>query len=190
MESIFEYYNYHKNNPGDIHEHMEAIYKLSLECNHITEMGVRGVVTTWAFLLARPKKLISIDVMPCPVQQAAALAPKYGIDFEFRMGDTGDPSFKIEPTDLLFIDTWHVYEQLKQELKLHSSYARKYIVMHDTTTFGDFRTGEQFDCYVKTGPEPKGLWPAIQEFLAENKEWVLKDRYTHCNGLTVLKRVF
>jgi hypothetical protein len=190
MESIFDYYNYYKNTPGDIHEHMETIYKHSLECDHITEMGVRGVVTTWAFLLARPKKLISIDVLPCPIEAAKRLAPKYGVEFDFRMGDTGSPNFVIEPTDLLFIDTWHVYEQLKQELTLHSKYARKYIIMHDTTTFGDIRTGEHYDCTVKTGPEGKGLWPAIQEFLAEDKSWILKARYTNCNGLTVLQRVF
>lgn len=190
MDSIFDYYNYNKNTPGDIHEHMETIYKHALECDHITEMGVRGVVTTWAFLLARPKKLISYDAEQCPVDRAKALAPTYGVDYHFRVGDTGNPNTVIEPTDLLFIDTWHIYEQLKQELKLHADYARKYIIMHDTTVFGDRRTGEHFDCYVTPGPEGKGLWPAVTEFLAENPQWILKDRYINCNGLTILKRVF
>ena len=190
MNSIFDYYNYYKNTPGDIHEHMETIYKLSLECNHITEMGVRGVVTTWAFLLARPKKLVAYDAEPCPIDQAKKLAPVYGIEYDFRIADTGNPRTVIEPTDLLFIDTWHIYEQLKQELKLHGDYARKYIVMHDTTIFGNQRTGEHYDCYVKPGPEGKGLWPAVEEFLAENKHWKIKHRYTNCCGLTVLERVF
>jgi len=153
-------------------------------------MGVRGVVTTWAFLLARPKKLISYDAMICPIDPVIKLAPKYGVEFDFKIADTGNPSTVIEPTDLLFIDTWHIYEQLKQELLLHSKYARKYIIMHDTSVFGDVRTSEYYNCYVKPGLEGKGLWPAITEFLSENTEWALKDRFTNCNGLTVLKRVF
>jgi hypothetical protein len=32
-----------------------------------------------------------------------------------------------------FIDTLHTGEQLRQELRLHSSRVRKYIVLHDTT---------------------------------------------------------
>ena len=190
METIFDYYNYYKNTPGDIHEHMETIYKHALECDHITEMGVRGVVTTWAFLLARPKKLVSYDAMPCPIEKARQLAPKYGVEFDFKIGDTGNPNTVIAPTDLLFLDTWHIYEQLKQELKLHGDYARKYIIMHDTTVFGDIRTGEHFDCYVKPGPEGKGLWPAVTEFLEENKNWIIKDRYTNCCVLTILQRIF
>jgi hypothetical protein len=35
-----------------------------------------------------------------------------------------------------------------------------------------------------------GLWPAVEEFLAAHqKEWVLQQRYTNNNGLTVLKRI-
>jgi hypothetical protein len=35
----------------------------------------------------------------------------------------------------------------------------------------------------------KGLWPAVEEFLVDHPEWVLKERYTNNNGLTVLERV-
>ena len=34
----------------------------------------------------------------------------------------------------------------------------------------------------------KGLWPAVEEFLAANPEWVLVHRFTHNNGLTILSR--
>jgi hypothetical protein len=34
-----------------------------------------------------------------------------------------------------------------------------------------------------------GLWPAIEEFLENNRnEWTLLARYTNNNGLTILKR--
>jgi hypothetical protein len=35
----------------------------------------------------------------------------------------------------LFIDTWHQYEQLDQELNKHSNKVRKYIAFHDTHTY-------------------------------------------------------
>jgi hypothetical protein len=34
----------------------------------------------------------------------------------------------------------------------------------------------------------RGLWPAVEEFLQENKNWSLKERFTHNNGLTILER--
>jgi hypothetical protein len=63
---------------------------------------------------------------------------------------------EIEPTDMLFIDTFHVYEQLRRELALHAGKARRFIVLHDTTTFGE--KGER--------EGSRGLWPAVAEFLA------------------------
>jgi hypothetical protein len=35
----------------------------------------------------------------------------------------------------------------------------------------------------------RGLWPAVEEFLALHPEWKLKERYTNNNGLTVLERI-
>jgi hypothetical protein len=35
----------------------------------------------------------------------------------------------------------------------------------------------------------RGLWPAVEEFLRDNKNWVIKERYTNNNGLTILEKV-
>src|SRR5262249_33852626 len=82
---------------------------------------------------------------------------------------------EIDPTDLLFIDTWHVYGQLREELRLHGGKARKYIVLPDTPAFGE--RGE-IDGH-------RGLWPAVEEFLALGTFRLLQ-RYENNNGLTVL----
>ena len=37
---------------------------------------------------------------------------------------------------MVFIDTWHVYGQLKRELERYKNESRKYLVMHDTTVDG------------------------------------------------------
>lgn len=102
--------------------------------------------------------------------------------FEFRLGDTTADDFAIEPTDLLFIDTLHVYDQLKKELDRHAACVRQFIIMHDTTTFGEI--GEPID----GSPNARGLWPAIEEFLESHCDWQLRERFTNNNGLTVLSR--
>ena len=102
-----------------------------------------------------------------------------------------------ENVDLVFIDTWHVYGQLKRELDKFSKITNKYIIMHDTTVDGivgetirngwnaqqqSIETGfpiEEINC---------GLWKAIEEFLDNNNNWKLKERYTNNNGLTILEK--
>jgi hypothetical protein len=116
------------------------------------------------------------------------VAKQYGLDFKFIQADV--LKIEIEPTDLLFLDTWHAYDQLKAELERHSSKVSKYIIMHDTTSY-EYRdeplTSENtFEGEKSTG---KGLWPAITEFLDSNSEWELHKRYTNNNGITIIKRV-
>ena len=48
--------------PSDINEHLPTLKKYAEECEHITEMGVRWVVSTFAFMAGLPKKLISYDI--------------------------------------------------------------------------------------------------------------------------------
>jgi hypothetical protein len=102
--------------------------------------------------------------------------------------------------DLTFIDTWHVYGQLKRELAKFAPLTNKYIVMHDTTV--DEWAGEtmrnihKYDVdaqSIESGiPKDeilKGLWPAIEEFLENNRDWVLHKRWVNNNGLTILMHV-
>jgi hypothetical protein len=193
MEIIIEQFQLRASRPSDINQHLETLKTYASECGHITEMGVRTVVSTWAFLASKPKRLISIDIVQCPVQDAATAAKNNGIDFEFIVADTSNPQLDIEPTDLLFIDTWHVYDQLKKEFQLHANKVKKYIILHDTTTFGEIgESGSDLIINPATGQmemmRKRGLWPAVEEFLAENTNWSLKERFTHNNGLTILQK--
>jgi hypothetical protein len=179
--------------PSDINEHIPTLIKYGSECEFITEMGVRAVTSTWAFLGAAPKKLISYDIedpsyFGSSIQSVYDIADQYGLDFKFVKADV--LKIDIDETDLLFLDTWHAYDQLKAELERHSSKARKYIIMHDTTSY-EYRdeplTSE--NTFEGEKSAEKGLWPAIQEFLEGNQEWELHERYKNNNGLTILKRI-
>lgn len=172
------------NTPSDINEHFPAILKYGSECDHITEMGVRGIVSTWGWLACAPKKLISYDIADpshwgASIQDVYDTAKAYGIPFEFRLNDVLE--IEIEETDLLFLDTAHLYTQVKAELALHSSKVRKYICFHDTTSY---------ETKGEDGIEGNGIWKAIEEFISNsNGEWVLHERFTNNNGFTIIKRI-
>lgn len=61
MKKINEIVDTLHKTPNDINEHMPTLVKYSKECDHITEMGVRGIGSTWAFLAGQPKRLVSYD---------------------------------------------------------------------------------------------------------------------------------
>jgi hypothetical protein len=184
--------NYLYQTPSDINEHFPAILKYGNGCDVITEMGVRGIVSTWGWLACAPKKLISYDIHDPSkwgedIQSVYDTAEAYGLNFEFRQADV--LKLEIEETDLLFIDTWHAYDQLKQELKLHSPKVKKYICFHDTTSYGYSDESKGHENTWEGESSGKGIWLAIEEFLEENKnEWRLVERFTNNNGFTIIER--
>jgi hypothetical protein len=48
--NILSKYNRNCITYGDIHEHLPTLMKYAEECDSIIELGVRGVVSTWAFI--------------------------------------------------------------------------------------------------------------------------------------------
>ena len=190
-ELLYERYYKACYKPSDMHEHMPNLRMYADECETVTEMGVRGIVSTYAFMISKCKKLTSIDIVNPSVhgsniQDIYDIAKIIGKDFTFIQGDT--TKIEIEPTDLLFIDTLHAYDQLKKELELHANKAKKYIILHDTVTFGQF--GHTVEEPGMLFPHIRGLNYAIQEFMeAHRNEWAYDRIYYNCNGLTVLKRI-
>jgi hypothetical protein len=180
-----------KYTPSDINEHFDAIINYGSECKHITEMGVRSIESTWGWLYTKPEHLICYDIqhpdnLGGSLQDFAETAEAIGTNFSFILANV--LQVEIEPTELLFIDTWHAYKQLKAELAMHSDKVSKYIVLHDTTSF----ESHDEDSYLEWGdewqPQGIGIWKAVEEFLQDNPHWSIAYRYTHNNGLTILKR--
>ena len=183
MEKINNKYNFWKNSPGNINEHFDAIKQFSSECDIIVEMGIGRIISTWAFLAGSPKKLTSYDINhpqiygpESNINEVVELANECGINYSFIQADTAN--IEIDECDLLFIDTLHTYDHLKKELEIHPKKVKKYIIFHDTVTFGS--VGER--------PNTMGLLPAIYEFLQKSPEWKIKIHYLNNNGLLVLEK--
>lgn len=163
--------------PSDIYIHLPRLAALAAQCEHVTEMGVREGVSSRALLWAQPTTLRCYDIDASHQAKWDELTSMRGrTDVRFEIADTR--VLDIEETELLFIDTLHVYGQLKVELARHSPKVTQYIALHDTETFRV--RGED--------PSQGGLWAAVEEFLAEDTFRIVK-HYPDNNGLTVLGRM-
>jgi len=191
------------NTQSDINEHLPTLYKYATECENIIELGVRGCVSSWAFTYGllnnnKPvKEILLNDIEKCDISELLDTTKELDIKINYEWAN--DLELELNKNyDLTFIDTWHVYGQLKRELEKYSKITNKYIIMHDTTV--DEFLGETIRMCMNSYEQSKktgipieeincGLWPAVEEFLRNNTNWVLKERYTNNNGLTILKRV-
>jgi Methyltransferase domain len=179
MISTHDLYHWAACTPSDIWEHVPMLLRFGRMCDHITEFGMRHGVSTAAFLEAEPYTLFSYDFAPKPdiIHRICEAAGNHGKTiFRFVEADTRETT--IEPTDLLFIDTLHTYSQLTAELQRHANKARRFIILHDTTTFAE--RGE-----IKG---TMGIWQAVEEYFAPRPHWRLVERWTNNNGLAIFVR--
>lgn len=199
---------------SDICEHLGTLYALARECSCIVELGVRDVVSSWALLRGlrdaqglgpgATRELVCLDIQPptddmqCLVLVGAAC----GVTARHVQSDSAAPDALAGlEYDALFVDTWHCYGHLRRELAAHHGRARKYIVMHDTETFGWTAEGlnpattledlarKTRDSGYSLFDVVAGLRPAVNEFLATHPEWEMSAHFVNNNGLTVLRRV-
>jgi cephalosporin hydroxylase len=179
-------YQYEKrcNSKSDINEHLPILAEYSSKCESVVEFGVRYGNSSYGILFGKPKKITSYDIHHTDVSKDIKLvAEDNNIDYQFIVSDSRTTN--IPNTDMLFIDTEHTYEQLIIELNRHSFNVNKYILIHDTVTFG-------LADKLKTTSPKKGLIAAIQDFLTasiDGKNWIIETEYKNNNGLMVLKRI-
>lgn len=207
--SLEEKYKLRCETKSDINEHLPTLYKYSSECQSVAELGVRGVVSSYAFAWglknnnSQVKEFSVFDISYCDVSDLVQDCFENGIDIcDHIPEDDLTVNIAGHTYDLTFIDTFHCYPHCYEELCKFSNHTNKYIILHDTTI--DSETSE---C-VRLGYEPqhydnlvdryskkytaddfkKGLSYAIDKFLAENPEWSVKEKFENNNGLTVLSK--
>jgi len=204
-----EYFKYKFQNlcdtSSDINEHLPTLFKYASNCESVLELGVRGVVSSWAIAYGllnnnkNNKYLFMNDLDECDIDEIYNTSKTTDLKIDFKWVNDLELNFENN-FDMVFIDTWHVYGQLKRELNKFGKITNKYIIMHDTTV--DEWYGETVRSIYSMNAEKqsketgipieeinRGLWPAIEEYLKENNEWKLKERFTNNNGLTILERI-
>ena len=166
--------------PSDIQNHLPRFVDLVtlLDAKHVIELGSRSGVSTVAWLYAlggTGGRLTSVDLDP---------APNIGQHEHWThiQGDDLDPDIiaGLEPADIVFIDTSHLYEHTVQELNIYRWLVRPggVLVLHDTML------------PIPEGAPARPLYPvrkAVEEFTAENG--YVWHNYPDSWGLAVIKVV-
>jgi hypothetical protein len=156
---------------GDSPSRFDFYTEVARGCETILELGVFTGLTTTAFLLAKPKRLVSVDITDQYFQireDIETAARNFGVEFEFRVAD--DLVMEPVPCDLLFIDTTHTFEQTMAELNRFGPHTRRKIVLHDAVMAGVFQAAFQW------------LW--------ENKQFHVVHHDSRGSGAMVVERYF
>ncbi len=188
VNAIYQKYIEKCQQESDINLLLPYIYDIvkSIPNCRCVEFGVRIPTSTYAFLAAKPKRLVSYDIGKYPqVDEVEKLCFEEKQDFEFVLANVME--IEIQETDFLFIDTLHTKKQLENELKLHASKVRHFIGIHDWHTY--YENGEA-PYNDETSPYGGGLGLryAIEDFLGNNKEWSRYFETNINNGMLILKR--
>jgi cephalosporin hydroxylase len=200
-QEIIDNYNHHCNDASDINEHLPTLRKYASQCDSVLELGVRRCISTWAFaygLLENGLEKKDLMVNDIDVDDVSSCCNEVGIKFESQWISDLELNISERNFDMVFIDTWHVYPQLKRELKIFSKITNKYIVMHDTEVDGIHGESVSVESDIKQQSIDSGfseidisygLEKAIIEFLTENKDWTMKEKFYNNNGLTILCKI-
>ena len=201
-EDLTELYHAHRTTASDINEHLPVLREMAKGCGSIIELGNRGNSSTWALLQGlcestqQDKRYLEVEETNYSLEKkhlAKRIASECNISYEFVSGNIF--GLKVEhDTDMLFIDSIHTYCHLTHELETLAPITKKYIVMHDT----NYPWGYSDDTYYRGNyseypswidRSKKGLTEAVNDFLARNPGWKLRDRRMNNHGLTILERV-
>lgn len=132
--TVYEEYERLCHTPSDIYQHLPTFVDLTVgrDVQHVIELGTRTGVSTVAWLAGLEQtggRLTSVDIDPKP---AIADHPSW----TFIQGDDCDPAVyeTLDPADIVFIDTSHLYGHTLKELHLYRWKVRTpgLIVCHDT----------------------------------------------------------
>lgn len=164
--SLAEQYERLCSTPSDIVGHLPRFVEFVrlLDAEHVIELGTRTGVSTVAFLYALEEtggRLTSVDIDPKPAIGSYE-------HWRFIQGDDCSPEVftALQPAEIVFIDTSHLYEHTLQELNLYRFLVKPggVMLLHDTELERPIGAPARPRFPVRT---------AIEEFCAaEGLEWV------------------
>lgn len=178
-------YKEHLTRESDIQEHLGLLRGLAMDCVKVVELGFRTGVSTSAFL-AGGAHVHSYDIDKNCKKHVRRLAHEYPDTFEFKVGDSTEVD--IPECDLLFIDTDHTYRTTLLELERHEVKVKRWIVLHDTHTFG--KVDRPKSKHAAKDGAPQGIMNAVRHFLVHyyGLNWRPLLQLPNNNGLLILER--
>lgn len=170
--------------------HLPRLRRYATECELAIEFGTRHGASASALLLGAAH-VISYDLERSA--HLAALERAAGDRWEFRQ--TNSLTAPVQCCDLLFLDSRHTYAHLARELDRHADTVDRYLIFHDTMTFGAIGADGESGCPsyqlirgAVIPPEHYGIRLAIDELQIRDPTWQLTAHHPASHGLLVLTR--
>ena len=178
VNTLQEYYDRVYKLQSDAHkpEYMlvhDEIKKRIEDCNSYTELGINQGTTLAIPVLKGISTITAYDITLGPYNRAKGLFDEHAkqLDINYNVYEANTLAINIDPVDVLYIDTVHLYDHLIKELALHGGKANKFIIVHDT--------------FVNN----KELKIAVEEYVDANKEWsVVTDCEINVGFMTIEKK--
>jgi hypothetical protein len=144
-------------------------------CEYYKELGTHQGGTAAAACLEKPVSVELVDISLEKFSKSKHLFEYFckenNVKLKTREMNSSDPK-TTSRCDLLLIDTYHHPSLLIQELKLHSPYVIKYIILHDTS--------------IINSKANDALYQTAVNFTAGITPWKIIERNTQNVGYTVL----
>ncbi len=172
--------------------HLPWLRALGNSLSDVIEFGVKGGASSSAWLLGA-EHVTSYDIVS--TVEARQLEQLAQSRWTYRIQSSLEAP--VQECDLLFIDSLHTFAQCDAELRRHADLVRRYLVFHDTLTFGsvgaDGESGRQlWDYRTHRGesvPETAlGIRPAIDQLMMRDSSWRVGNHHLDSHGLLTLER--
>jgi predicted O-methyltransferase YrrM len=180
-----------------ITHHLPYLKQMAARCDVIVELGVSAGRSSSAFLCGMPEngRLISYDVVITKsARELHRLAGDGGPEWLLCHGRSEEAT--PGEHDMLFVDSLHTYKQVKAELDLWADHCRRWIILHDTVTFGAYAADGETGRHVPrargsvqvTSPEQLGIRMAVDELMMRDDSWHVERHDWRSHGLLTLER--
>jgi predicted O-methyltransferase YrrM len=182
------------NGTGDSDKHLMTLYSIAIgmKAKRILELGVRGGSTTLPLLMAAGKNkgsLTSVDI------QDTTFTPPYNLNtvtWNFVKSDALSFLKKQNPTepyDLIYIDDWHAYKHVKDELnEIDRLVSPKSVILIHDLMYGNTCPHYHSDLTLKDGQwADGGPYRAVAELPSQFWEF---STLPYNNGLTILRKKY
>ncbi len=170
--------------------HLPRLRQYATGCDLAIEFGTRHGASASALLLGA-RRVISYDLEDSA--HLPALARAAGARWTFRQQDTREAP--VTPCELLFLDSRHTYAHLAAELARHAKAVTRWLIFHDTMTFGSIGAAGESGCPSfqlgrgETIPRSEyGIRLAIDELQIRDPSWRLVAHHPESHGLLILER--
>jgi len=170
--------------------HLETLRLLASRVSIVCEFGVKRGASSAALLLGADE-VYSYDIKE--TKEARRLEALACGRWHYMVANSLD--VMIPACDLLFIDSLHTFAQCDAELRRHATRVLRFLVFHDSMTFGvigaDGETGHPLWTQAQGQAVPSGAWgirPAIDNLMIREPWWRIVRHDYHSHGLLVVER--